>query len=214
MTSQRTRERLVQRLIDQGIQQIDVLEAIRTTPRHIFVDEALAHRAYEDVSLTIGFNQTISQPYIVAKMTELVLREGGVGKVLEVGTGCGYQTAILAQLVDQIYSIERIKPLLDRARTRLRTLGLRNVSLKHGDGSWGWPEQGPFDAILTTAAPHEVPKELIGQLVEGGVLVIPVGPSEQQELRVYRKTADAYSTEIIEEVRFVPLLSGLVDGRA
>ena len=212
MTSLRTRERLVNRLIEQGIQRIDVLEAIRTTPRHLFIDEALSHRAYEDVALPIGFNQTISQPYIVARMTEAILDNAPDDPViLEIGTGCGYQTAILAQLVKHVYSIERIRPLLERTRERLRELKIRNVSLKCGDGSLGWPQHAPYDCIITTAAASEVPDALLDQLAEGGVLVIPVGDRDYQELKLYRREGGGISDETLEAVRFVPLLGGVED---
>lgn len=211
MTSLRTRERLVQRLIEQGIQQIAVLEAIRTTPRHLFIEEALSHRAYEDVSLPIGFNQTISQPYIVARMTEIVLSALGEGKasVLEIGTGCGYQTAILAQLVNRVYSIERINPLLLKTKERLSQLGVNNIQLKCADGQYGWPQHAPFDAIITTAAATEIPKALIEQLAEGGVIVIPVGNSRKQQLQICRKIDGEVQVESVEPVIFVPLLGGV-----
>jgi len=210
MTSLRTRERLVNRLIEQGIQRIDVLEAIRTTPRHLFIDEALAHRAYEDVALPIGFNQTISQPYIVARMTEAILNAAPDDAViLEIGTGCGYQTAILAGSVKHVYSIERIRPLLERTRNRLRELKIRNVSVKCGDGNLGWPQHAPYDCIITTCAASEVPPALLEQLKEGGVLVIPVGGRDQQELKLYGKTDGEISAETLEAVRFVPLLGGV-----
>lgn len=210
MTSLRTRERLVNRLIEQGIQRIDVLETIRTTPRHLFIDEALSHRAYEDVALPIGFNQTISQPYIVARMTETILNavpEDAV--ILEIGTGCGYQSAILAQLVKHVYSIERIRPLLDKTRKRLQELKIRNVSVKCADGNLGWARHAPYDSIITTAAASEVPKALLDQLKEGGVLVIPVGGRDHQELKLYRKCDGEISDETLESVRFVPLLGGV-----
>jgi protein-L-isoaspartate(D-aspartate) O-methyltransferase len=210
MTSLRTRERLVNRLIEQGIQRIDVLESIRTTPRHLFIDEALSHRAYEDVALPIGFNQTISQPYIVARMTEAILNAApDNAKILEIGTGCGYQTAILAQHVDLVYSIERIRPLLKKTRDRFRELKVRNVSLKCGDGNLGWQQHAPFDCIITTAAANEVPQALLEQLNEGGVLVIPVGGQDYQELKLYRKTDGKICDETLEAVRFVPLLGGV-----
>lgn len=210
MTSQRTRERLIQRLMDQGVSNLEVLDVIRNTPRHIYLDEALSHRAYEDTALPIGFGQTLSQPYIVARMTEVLLGAAGkLDKVLEVGTGSGYQTTILAQLVGQIYSVERIKPLQDKARERLRLLGLRNVQLRHSDGGFGWPEMGPFDGILSTAAPQTVPQELLNQLAPNGVLVIPVGGSTQ-ELRLIIRDGDGdkFITQVLEPVKFVPLLSG------
>lgn len=211
MTSQRTRERLLGRLMDEGITNMRVLDVIRSTPRHIFLDEALAHRAYEDVALPIGFNQTISQPYIVARMTEALVNSGAMDNVLEIGTGCGYQTAIIAPLSGKVYSVERIRPLLERARRNLKTLGLRNVELKYDDGSLGWESKGPFDAIITTAAPREVPKELLAQLKDGGRLVIPVG-DDIQELRLITRHGDDYETRVLDMVRFVPLLHGKVVG--
>lgn len=211
MTSPRTRARLIQRLKDQGVTDGQVLEVMESTPRHIFIDEALSHRAYEDTALPIGFNQTISQPYIVARMTELLLAAGPLRKVLEVGTGSGYQTTILAQLVDQVYSVERIKPLQEKARARLSLLKLRNVWLKHSDGGMGWPERGPFDGILVTAAPEEVPVGLLQQLTLGGRLVIPVGGSRGQLLKlIVRRSETEYQTDVLEGVKFVPLLSGTV----
>lgn len=210
MTSQRTRQRLIERLMDQGVTNHQVLDVIADTPRHIFLDEALSHRAYEDTALPIGFGQTLSQPYIVARMTEVLLgAAGSVDKVLEVGTGSGYQTSILAQLVGQVYSVERIKPLQDKARERLRQIGLRNVQLRHADGGFGWPEMGPFNAILSTAAPRDVPPELLQQLAPNGVLVIPVG-GNTQELRLIIREGDSdnFMTQVLEPVKFVPLLSG------
>lgn len=210
MTSQRTRERLIQRLVEQGVSDLRVLDTLRNTPRHIFLDEALAHRAYEDTALPIGHGQTLSQPYIVARMTEILLGAAGkLDKVLEVGTGSGYQTSILAQLVPQVYSVERIKPLQDKARERLRQLGLRNVQLRHADGGYGWPEMGPYDGILSTAAPQMVPDELLAQLAPGGVLVIPVGGQVQHLQLVMRDgDSDKFITQILEPVRFVPLVPG------
>lgn len=218
MTSQRTRERLVGRLIDQGISNWAVLDVMRSTPRHIFLEEALSHRAYEDVALPIGYNQTISQPYIVAKMTECILEnhpalvDGKLGRVLEIGTGCGYQTSILSPLAKQIFSVERIKPLLEKARKNLRLLGLNNIRFKHDDGSLGWKDQGPFDAIISAAAPQQVPLELLTQLAEGGRLIIPVGGEDQQELKLISRRGDAYKTENIATVRFVPLYIGQLQG--
>lgn len=209
MTSQRTRERLIQRLGDQGISDMAVLDVLRTTPRHLFLDEAMAHRAYEDVALPIGFQQTLSQPYIVARMTELLLAAGPRQRVLEIGTGSGYQTAILAQLVDEVYSVERIKPLQQKARQRLRQLKLRNVHMSHADGGMGWEERGPFDGIMSTAAPEQIPEELLRQLAMGGRLVIPVG-GDHQHLQVVTRTAEGYETEIVEAVKFVPLRPGTV----
>jgi protein-L-isoaspartate(D-aspartate) O-methyltransferase len=210
MTSRRTRERLAQRLRDQGIASEPVLNTLIDTPRHIFIDEALSHRAYEDTALPIGYNQTISQPYIVARMTELLLEAGPLDKVLEVGTGSGYQTAILAQLVDQVFSVERIRPLQEKARKRLQRLKLHNVMLRHTDGGMGWPDKAPFDGILVTAAPREVPRELLEQLAVGGRLVIPVGDDHQALKRITRLSETEYDTEVLESVRFVPLLGGTV----
>jgi protein-L-isoaspartate(D-aspartate) O-methyltransferase len=209
MTSQRTRERLIQRLVEQGISNTAVLDVIRTTPRHMFLDEAMAHRAYEDTALPIGFQQTLSQPYIVAKMTELLLAGGPLSRVLEIGTGSGYQTTILAQLVERVYSVERIKPLQAKARQRLRRLKLHNVHTRHADGGMGWAEKGPFDGIITTAAPETIPEDLLAQLAPGGRLVIPVG-GERQQLQVVTRSAEGFNTQIVEAVRFVPLRPGTV----
>jgi protein-L-isoaspartate(D-aspartate) O-methyltransferase len=209
MTSQRTRERLVQRLRDQGIVNTAVLDVICNTPRHMFVDEALAQRAYEDSSLPIGYSQTISQPWIVARMTELLLELGAVDKVLEIGTGSGYHTAVLAQLVGQVYSVERIKPLQNQARQRLRRLRLKNVHLRHADGGMGWEAEAPFEGIIATAAPAAIPPELMAQLGVGGRLIIPVGV-DTQYLQVVTRTADGFETTTHDPVRFVPLRSGLV----
>lgn len=211
MTSQRTRDRLINRLRDQGIKDENVLEVMRQTPRHIFIDEALSHRAYEDTALPIGYNQTISQPFIVARMTEMLLADGPLDKVLEVGTGSGYQTSILAPLVRQLYSVERIKPLQDKAKVRLKTLGLNNVQLKHTDGGMGWAAKAPYDGILAACAPEEVPEELKQQLAIGGRLIIPVGGSDSQELKlVIRLSETEFSIDVLEGVKFVPLLSGTV----
>lgn len=209
MTSQRTRERMVQRLGDLGIANLRVLEAMLSTPRHLFIDEALAHRAYEDVALPIAFNQTISQPYIVARMTELLM--AGMpdqGKVLEIGTGCGYQTAILARLVSHLYSIERISPLLEKTKVRLRDLKIANITLKCADGSHGWSQHAPFDGIIVTAAAPVLPEALLKQLADGGTLVVPEGERDQM-LRVYRKVDGKVLSEDLESVRFVPLLGGI-----
>ena len=208
MTSRRTRERLIQRLIDQGIDNMAVLEVMRTTPRHLFLDEAMAHRAYEDTALPIGHQQTLSQPYIVARMTELILQGGAPRRVLEIGSGSGYQTAILAQLVDEVYAVERIKPLLDKARKRMRQLKLRNVQMSHADGTLGLPERGPFDAILAAAAPEKIPDELLAQLDVGGKLVMPVGEQGMQQLVRVVRHPDGFEREVIEPVRFVPLRPG------
>lgn len=209
MTSQRTRERLVQRLVEQGISDWAVLDVMRSTPRHLFLDEAMAHRAYEDTALPIGFNQTLSQPYTVARMTELLLADGPRHRVLEIGSGSGYQTAVLAQLVDEVFAVERIKPLLDKSRQRLRRLKLRNVQLRHGDGAFGWDGPGEFDGILSAAAPERIPDELLQQLATGGRLVLPVG-GEVQHLQVVTRTDEGFVTDIVEQANFVPLRPGTV----
>ncbi|HEX4388702.1 MAG TPA: protein-L-isoaspartate(D-aspartate) O-methyltransferase [Steroidobacteraceae bacterium] len=208
MTSARTRDRLVQRLREQGIANLAVLERIRNVPRHIFVDEALGSRAYEDTALPIGFGQTISQPFIVARMTESVLEGESLANVLEVGTGCGYQTAVLAPLVTHLNTIERIEPLLARARERLKELGIRNVRFRHGDGALGWKSHAPFDAILVAAAPLTVPDALIKQLKVGGRLVVPIGPEGEQELVRFTRREQRVERESLGPVAFVPLLGG------
>ena len=208
MTSRRTRERMINRLSEQGITSNKILDVMRDTPRHIFVDEALASRAYEDTALPIGYNQTISQPYTVAKMTEVLLEHGRLGKVLEIGTGCGYQTAILAQLVDLVYSVERILPLQKNAKTHLWDLKIKNVSFLHSDGGWGWPDYAPYDGILVTAAPVEVPEMLLQQMALGGIMVIPIGRGGRQELQRIIRTENGYEVEELEPVSFVPFLSG------
>ena len=205
MTSARTRERLVQRLRETGIRDAAVLDAIGKIPRHLFVDEALASRAYEDTALPIGHSQTISQPYIVARMTELLLADGA-RRVLEIGTGSGYQTAVLCALTQEVYSVERIEPLHKRARRCLQELGYRNFRLQLSDGSDGWPEYAPYDAILVTAAAADVPAALLAQLAPGGRLLIPVGNSARQELLSIRQTAEGVVREHIELVNFVPLV--------
>ena len=208
MTSARTRDRLVQRLREQGISNLSVLERIRNVPRHIFVDEALSSRAYEDTALPIGFGQTISQPYIVARMTEALLDGPPLHNVLEVGTGCGYQTAVLAPLVEKLYTIERIEPLIERARQRLKELEVRNVRFRHGDGSAGWKSHAPYDGILVTAAPLVVPDVLVQQLTVGGRLIVPVGAEGEQELiRIIRKE-QRIERQSLGPVSFVPLLGG------
>lgn len=207
MTSLRTRNRLIERLKEQGIQDNKVLTTIRDTPRHIFVDEALASRSYEDTALPIGYNQTISQPYIVARMTELLLAQQTPSKVLEIGTGCGYQTAILAQLVEQVYSIERIAPLLKKAKDNLWRLKLKNISLQYNDGAMGWQEKAPFDGILVTAAPAEIPETLIQQMVIGGIMIVPVG-LKNQILHKITRTKTGYEDMPLESVSFVPFLAG------
>jgi protein-L-isoaspartate(D-aspartate) O-methyltransferase len=210
MTSARTRDRLVQRLREQGVANPAVLDRVRNVPRHIFVDEALGSRAYEDTALPIGFGQTISQPYIVARMTEALLESGANDNVLEVGTGCGYQTAILAPLVARLQTIERIGPLLARARLRLKELGIRNVRFRHGDGTLGWKTHAPFDAILVAAAPLTVPEALIKQLKVGGRLLVPIGPEGQQELVRFTRREQRVERESLGNVAFVPLLGGTV----
>ena len=208
MTSARTRDRLVQRLREQGIINLAVLDRIRNVPRHIFVDEALGSRAYEDTALPIGYGQTISQPYIVARMTAALLDAGALDSVLEVGTGCGYQTAVLAPLVTRLYSIERIEPLLARARERLRELGVRNVRFRHGDGTLGWRAHAPFDGILVAAAPLTVPEALMRQLKVGGRLLVPIGPEGEQELVRFTRREQRLERESLGGVAFVPLLGG------
>ena len=211
MTSQRTRDRLVERLREKGIKNERVLEVVRTTPRHIFVDEAMAHRAYEDTALPIGHGQTISQPYIVARMTEILLEEGIPDVVLEVGTGSGYQSAILSRLVPKVYTVERISALLQKAREAHRKMGLMNVFSKHSDGSWGWAPNAPYQAIMVTAAPESVPPSLLEQLAVGGRLVIPVGTKDGvQQLKLYVRTNEGIEETTKESVRFVPLLDGAV----
>ncbi len=211
MTSQRARDRLVRRLEEQGIADRRVLEIIRSTPRHLFIDEALSHRAYEDTALPIGHNQTISQPYIVALMTQAVLAGGKPKKVLEIGTGSGYQTAILAQMCEEVYSVERIRPLQDLAKQRLRVLKLNNVQFKHSDGGFGWPEKGPFDAILCAAAPAIIPQELLEQMAVGARMVIPVAVRDDvQDLVLVLRTESGWQQQVLEKVRFVPFLRGSV----
>lgn len=211
MTSRRTRERMIQRLVAQGIQSEQVLEVMRHVPRHLFIDEALAHRAYEDTALPIGHNQTLSQPYIVARMTEVLLARGALDKVLEIGTGSGYQTAVLASLVGKVFSVERIRALQSKARSRLGRLSLHNVRLRHTDGGMGWPEESPFAGIMVTAAPGEIPRQLLNQLSpNGGRLVSPVGAGAVQELVLITRYGDDYQRTVLEMVRFVPLLAGVI----
>lgn len=209
MTSQRTRERLIQRLEEAGIGNREVLDVMRRLPRHLFVDEALASRAYEESALPIGHGQTISQPYTVARMTEALLAPGSPDTVLEIGTGSGFQTAVLASLVRRVYSVERVADLSQRARHTLLGLGLRNVRLRHGDGALGWPEYAPFDAIIVTAAPAGIPRVLVNQLTMGGCMVLPIGHSEQQVLVRVSRTETGYVHELLEPVTFVPLLGGV-----
>ncbi len=209
MTSARTRERLVARLREQGITNPEVLERIRSVPRHLFVDEALASRAYEDTALPIGHGQTISQPYIVARMTSALIEAGKPRKVLEVGTGCGYQTAVLAPLVTTLYSVERIGALQQRARQVLRDLRIGNVHMKHGDGFEGYAAYAPFDGIIVAAAAYSAPPALLEQLGEGGRLVIPVGTDREQQLLRITRRGERLEREVLGPVTFVPLLQGL-----
>jgi protein-L-isoaspartate(D-aspartate) O-methyltransferase len=208
MTSARTRDRLVQRLKEQGIRWEAVLNQIRNVPRHLFVDEALASRAYEDTALPIGLGQTISQPFVVARMTEALLQEFSGEKVLEIGTGCGYQTAVMAPLVKQIYSVERIPELLRKTRQRLRDLEIYNVQFRPGDGWEGWPKYGPYDGIIVTAAAPELPPKLLQQLATGGRMVIPIGPPGHQELLFVTRKGDRYEQISLGGVSFVPLIPG------
>ncbi len=209
MTSQRTRQRMVTRLVEQGIADLRVLEVMRTVPRHLFVDEALATRAYEDTALPIGSGQTISQPYAVARMTEALMGGKAPGKVLEVGTGCGYQSAVLASLAAEVFSVERIGDLARRSRERLRQLQVRNVRIRHGDGYAGWAEHAPYDGILVAAAPTLVPQALLDQLAEGGRLVLPVGErGGQQQLRLIERRGGEFHDEVLGTASFVPMLQG------
>ena len=210
MTSARTRERLIARLREQGITNEAVLERIRSVPRHLFMDEALSSRAYEDTALPIGHGQTISQPYIVARMTQSLLEGGPLRKVLEVGTGCGYQTAVLAPLVVTLYSIERIAALQQRARRVLKDMRIGNVHMRHGDGFEGWPPFAPFDGIIVAAAAYTLPPALMEQLADGGRLIIPVGPDREQQLFRVTRRGEKFERETLGPVTFVPLLQGLV----
>lgn len=208
MTSARTRDRLVQRLVDQGIRSQEVLEQIRNVPRHLFVDEALASRAYEDTALPIGLGQTISQPFVVARMTEALLADFSGETVLEIGTGCGYQTAVLAPLVKKIYTVERIPELLRKTKQRLRQLDIYNVQFRPGDGWEGWPKYGPYDGIIVTAAATELPQKLLQQVAPGGRMVIPVGPSGAQDLLLVTRRNDHFEQVSLGAVSFVPLVQG------
>ena len=209
MTSQRTRDRLAEKLVKMGIQSEVVLNAIRNTPRHLFVDEALESRAYENTALPIGFNQTISQPYIVAKMTEALIKNRTLKNVLEVGTGCGYQTIIMAQFTKRIYTIERINGLLKKARERFQRLLFTNIRSKHADGNIGWPEHAPYDGIIVAAAPAGVPEALLEQLAINGRLIIPVGKTGEQKLLLITREKKGYEKKIIDSVSFVPMLGGI-----
>jgi len=208
MTSARTRRRLIERLRQEGIKDERVLAVMEELPRHLFLDEALASRAYENTALPIGYAQTISQPYVVALMSELAISGGRPERVLEIGTGCGYQTAVLARLCGKVYSVERIRALMSQAMSRMHRLGILNVALRHGDGHTGLPETAPYDAIVVTAAAPGVPAGLCEQLAEGGRLVIPVGPDDAQELWLVERTPDGLVRRSVEKVRFVPLLEG------
>jgi protein-L-isoaspartate(D-aspartate) O-methyltransferase len=209
MTSQRTRTRMIDRLREKGIRSEAVLKAMAAVPRHVFVEEALASRAYEDTALPLGMGQTISQPYVVARMIELLLSgRKTLGKTLEIGAGCGYQAAVLAQLTNEVYSVERLAPLLEKAKANMRTLQQFNVRLKHADGQFGLPEAGPFDSIIVAAAGASVPPALLEQLAVGGRLVLPVGATEQY-LSFIERSPQGYVETRLDAVRFVPLLSGL-----
>ncbi|MCB1949368.1 protein-L-isoaspartate(D-aspartate) O-methyltransferase [Nitrosomonas sp.] len=209
MTSQRTRMRMIERLRSQGITDEVVLSVMGSVPRHLFVEEALASRAYEDVSLPINYGQTISSPWVVARMSELLRANTTLNKVLEIGTGCGYQTAILAQLARQVYSIERIGPLLTRTRIRLHRLQIRNIHLKHADGLRGLPEVGSFDGIIMTAVTTHIPTALLEQLAVGGRIIFPKGV-QKQNLCMIERNMQGYVENILEEVNFVPILSGVI----
>jgi protein-L-isoaspartate(D-aspartate) O-methyltransferase len=208
MTSARTRDRLVQRLKDDGIRSEAVLNQIRNVPRHLFVDEALASRAYEDTALPIGLGQTISQPWVVARMTEALL-DGFEGEtVLEIGTGCGYQTAVMAPLVKKIYTVERLRELMIKTRQRLRELDIYNVQFRPGDGWEGWPKYGPYDGIIVTAAASKMPDKLLEQLAPSGRMIIPVGPSGRQDLLQVTRRDDHFEEISLGAVSFVPLVAG------
>lgn len=210
MTSQRTRARMVNRLRDKGIADERVLEVMNNTPRHLFVEEALAHQAYDDNALPIGHGQTISQPWVVARMTELLLAgRPNLGRALEIGTGCGYQTAVLTALASDVYSLERIAPLMRQARTRLIELKVLNAHLKYADGGLGWPTEGPFDAIIAACARNDVPRELLRQLADGGRLVMPVTDGDQQWLTQVERHGVNFTQTRLEAVHFVPFLRGI-----
>jgi len=209
MTSQRTRLRMIDRLRGQGIRDEVVLAALSEVPRHLFIDEALASRAYDDFALPLGFGQTISNPYIVARMTELARGGGALGKVLEIGTGCGYQTAVLARMAKEVYSIERLAPLLAKARRHLREVRVANARLRHGDGLLGMPEVAPFDAIIMSAAATHVPESLLDQLAVGGRMVLPMASNGEQRLCVIERSMQGYSEKRMDQVKFVPLLPGV-----
>lgn len=209
MTSQRARDRLIERLIADGIRDRRVLDVMRQLPRHLFIDEALASRAYEDTALPIGHGQTISQPWVVARMTEALIEAHLPRRVLEVGTGSGYQCAVLAQLVEQVYTVERIDEILRNARRRLRKVAIDNVRSRHADGRLGWAEEAPFDAIILTAAGTELEEILLDQLAPDGCLIAPIGPAGKQTLLRVRAGADGWVRESLGAVSFVPLLGGV-----
>ncbi len=210
MTSARTRERLVSRLREAGITDVRIIDIMRSTPRHFFIDEALAHQAYDDTALPIGHGQTISQPWVVARMTELLVEKAEPKKILEIGTGCGYQTAVLAALGAEVYSVERIKPLQEQARKRIAALGFGKVHFRHADGGYGWAGEAPFDAILAACGRPDIPKELLEQIADGGRLVMPVGERDQQWLTVVDRVGDEYQTTQLDAVRFVPFQRGIL----
>lgn len=209
MTSQRSRNRLVTKLRDMGIKNEEVLNIVAETPRHLFLEEALATKAYENSALPIGYGQTISQPFIVALMTQVLIESGQMNRVLEIGFGSGYQTVILSRVSEQVFGVERIKFLVEKAREKIWELKIKNIHLRHGDGMLGWEQHSPYDAILVAAAPNCVPEELLNQLSEGGRLIIPVGVNEGQKLMLYTKTKNEIIQKEIQTVKFVPLLPGI-----
>lgn len=209
MTSQRARNRLVEKIRSMGISNEKILEVIRLTPRHYFLEEALASRAYDNTALPIGYGQTISQPYVVASMTQILCETGSMGKVLEVGSGCGYQTVVLSAFAGKVFAVERIQALVKRLRASLYELKIPNVKVKHSDGFNGWTEHAPFDAILVAAAPVDVPEKLLEQLAVGGRIVIPIGSGRSQELRLIKKSSTGFQEQVLDNVSFVPLIDGI-----
>lgn len=210
MTSERTRTRLVERLKAEGIKNQELLKIIGLSPRHLFIDEGLSHRAYEDTALPIGLGQTISQPYIVARMTEILMETGSMNKVLEIGTGCGYQTSILAKVSKTVFTVERIRALHMQARKTLTGIGLHNIQYLFADGFNGWHQYAPFDGIIVTAAPPEIPEKLMAQLADGGRMMIPVGTTESsQDLILVQRKGTQFEQTFIEKVKFVPLVNGV-----
>mgnify|MGYP001350632780 CR=1 FL=1 len=209
MTSQRARNRLVEKIRSMGITNEKILEVMRLTPRHYFLEEALASRAYDNTALPIGYGQTISQPYMVASMTQILCETGPMGKVLEIGSGCGYQTAVLSAFAEKVFAVERIQALVKRLRANLYELKVPNVLVKHSDGFNGWAEHAPFDAILVAAAPVGVPEKLLEQLAVSGRLVIPIGSGRSQELRLIKKSSTGFQEQVLDNVSFVPLLDGI-----